>query len=186
MSGRSPPITAAVFVIDPAAVTMARTVNVAFVATPEPGASSAPIVQMPVSGTYVPCDALADANVSPAGSTSRTRTPVACCGPSFAAMIVNVTTSPTTGARRSSVITTATSALSPAVAVPVMGPAATDGTPRRALDKGLDLEQHVQDLEREYIAEALRRSGGVKVKAAELLGMSFRSFRYYMKKYNLK
>ena len=26
---------------------------------------------------------------------------------------------------------------------------------------------------------------GVKVKAAELLGMSFRSFRYYMKKYNL-
>jgi len=53
-------------------------------------------------------------------------------------------------------------------------------------DKGFDLEQHVQHLEREYIAEALRRSNGVKVKAAELLGMSFRSFRYYMKKYNLK
>jgi two-component system response regulator PilR (NtrC family) len=57
---------------------------------------------------------------------------------------------------------------------------------RPVLDKGFDLEQHVQHLEREYIAEALRRSGGVKVKAAELLGMSFRSFRYYMKKYNLK
>ena len=53
-------------------------------------------------------------------------------------------------------------------------------------ETGFDLEQHVQHLEREYIAEALRRSGGVKVKAAELLGMSFRSFRYYMKKYNLK
>src|SRR3954454_7267526 len=53
-------------------------------------------------------------------------------------------------------------------------------------DTGFDLEQHVQHLEREYISEALRRSGGVKVKAAELLGMSFRSFRYYMKKYNLK
>ena len=53
-------------------------------------------------------------------------------------------------------------------------------------EKGFDLERHVQHLEREYIAEALRRSGGVKVKAAELLGMSFRSFRYYMKKYNLK
>ena len=52
-------------------------------------------------------------------------------------------------------------------------------------DTGFDLERHVQDIEREYIAEALRRSGGVKVKAAELLGMSFRSFRYYMKKYNL-
>jgi two-component system response regulator PilR (NtrC family) len=51
---------------------------------------------------------------------------------------------------------------------------------------GFDLEQHVQHIEREYIAEALRRAGGVKVKAAELLGMSFRSFRYYTKKYNLK
>ena len=45
---------------------------------------------------------------------------------------------------------------------------------------------HVQHIEREYIAEALRRAGGVKVKAADLLGMSFRSFRYYTKKYNLK
>ena len=53
-------------------------------------------------------------------------------------------------------------------------------------EKGFDLERHVQHLEREYIAEALRRSNGVKVKAAELLGMSFRSFRYYMKKYHLK
>jgi two-component system response regulator PilR (NtrC family) len=53
------------------------------------------------------------------------------------------------------------------------------------LPQGFDLEQHVQEIEREYIAEALRRAGGVKVKAAELLGMSFRSFRYYMKKYNL-
>jgi two-component system response regulator PilR (NtrC family) len=52
--------------------------------------------------------------------------------------------------------------------------------------EGFHLEEHVQHLEREYIAEALRRAGGVKVKAAELLGMSFRSFRYYTKKYNLK
>jgi two-component system response regulator PilR (NtrC family) len=63
----------------------------------------------------------------------------------------------------------------------------TGGSESRVLpDQGFDLEQHVQHVEREYIAEALRRSGGVKVKAAELLGMSFRSFRYYMKKYNLK
>jgi two-component system response regulator PilR (NtrC family) len=63
------------------------------------------------------------------------------------------------------------------------GPAAsTDDFPQ----EGFDLEQHVQHIEREYIAEALRRAGGVKVKAAELLGMSFRSFRYYMKKYDLK
>ena len=68
------------------------------------------------------------------------------------------------------------------------GTATSDGASLRppTFDKGFDLEQHVQLVEREYIAEALRRSGGVKVKAAELLGMSFRSFRYYMKKYNLK
>jgi two-component system response regulator PilR (NtrC family) len=52
--------------------------------------------------------------------------------------------------------------------------------------EGFDLEQHVKDIERDYIAQALKRAGGVQVKAAELLGMSFRSFRYYVKKYNLK
>jgi two-component system, NtrC family, response regulator PilR len=51
---------------------------------------------------------------------------------------------------------------------------------------GFDLESHVQNIERGYIAEALKRAGGVQVKAAELLGMSFRSFRYYVKKYNLR
>jgi two-component system response regulator PilR (NtrC family) len=51
---------------------------------------------------------------------------------------------------------------------------------------GFDLEAHVQQIERDYLAEALKRAGGVQVKAAELLGMSFRSFRYYVKKYNLR
>jgi two-component system response regulator PilR (NtrC family) len=78
-------------------------------------------------------------------------------------------------------VSPATAAAAAAAATP---PDAAGARP--VLDKGFDLEQHVQDLEREFIAEALRRSGGVKVKAAELLGMSFRSFRYYMKKYNLK
>jgi two-component system response regulator PilR (NtrC family) len=73
-------------------------------------------------------------------------------------------------------------AAGPPVATSAAGGAGTSPLP----EQGFDLEQHVQHLEREYIAEALRRSGGVKVKAAELLGMSFRSFRYYMKKYNLK
>jgi two-component system response regulator PilR (NtrC family) len=53
-------------------------------------------------------------------------------------------------------------------------------------DGGFDLEQHVQSVERRYLAQALERAGGVQVRAAELLGMSFRSFRYYAKKYNLK
>jgi two-component system response regulator PilR (NtrC family) len=73
---------------------------------------------------------------------------------------------------------------------PVSGPAAPlDPTPASTptlAGARFDLEKHVQDLEREYIAEALRQAGGVKVKAAELLGMSFRSFRYYMKKYTIK
>jgi two-component system response regulator PilR (NtrC family) len=53
-------------------------------------------------------------------------------------------------------------------------------------DAGFDLEAHVKEIERGYIAEALRRADGVQVKAADLLGMSFRSFRYYVKKYNLR
>ena len=59
--------------------------------------------------------------------------------------------------------------------------------PAEALpESGFDLEAHVQEIERGYIAEALRKAGGVQVKAADLLGMSFRSFRYYVKKYNLR
>jgi len=52
--------------------------------------------------------------------------------------------------------------------------------------EGLDLEARVQEIERGYIAQALERANGVQVKAADLLGMSFRSFRYYVKKYNLR
>ena len=51
---------------------------------------------------------------------------------------------------------------------------------------GFDLEQHVQGVEREYIMEALKRSSGVKKNAAELLGLSFRQFRYLLKKYNIQ
>jgi two-component system, NtrC family, response regulator PilR len=53
-------------------------------------------------------------------------------------------------------------------------------------DTGFRLEEHVQGIERGYLAAALRRAGGVQSHAAEILGMSFRSFRYYAKKYNLK
>jgi two-component system response regulator PilR (NtrC family) len=64
-------------------------------------------------------------------------------------------------------------------------PAATAGE-MPALGDGFDLEARGEDFYRHYIALALERAGGVQVKAAELLGMSFRSFRYYVKKYNLK
>jgi len=59
-------------------------------------------------------------------------------------------------------------------------------SPDKLPASGFDLEAHVKEIEMSYIAEALKQAGGVQVKAAELLGMSFRSFRYYVKKYNLK
>ena len=57
---------------------------------------------------------------------------------------------------------------------------------RPALGEGFDLEARGEAFYRHYLALALKRSGGVQVKAAELLGMSFRSFRYYAKKYNVR
>ena len=35
------------------------------------------------------------------------------------------------------------------------------------------------------MAEAMERSHGVQTRAAEILGMTFRSFRYFAKKYGL-
>jgi two-component system response regulator PilR (NtrC family) len=57
--------------------------------------------------------------------------------------------------------------------------------PEQLPESGFVLEDHVQGIEREYLAHALQQAGGVKVRAAGLLGMSFRSFRYYLKKYHL-
>jgi len=60
------------------------------------------------------------------------------------------------------------------------------GAPLPELGEGFDLEARGEEFYRHYLALALKRAGGVQVKAAELLGMSFRSFRYYAKKYKLK
>ena len=73
---------------------------------------------------------------------------------------------------------------------PPRGAASGEGRPSRPPaeplpESGFVLEKHVRDLEREYLARALHQAGGVKVRAAGLLGMSFRSFRYYAKKYDL-
>ena len=57
--------------------------------------------------------------------------------------------------------------------------------PERLPESGFVLDEHIQNIEREYLAQALQQAGGVKVRAAGLVGMSFRSFRYYLKKYHL-
>ncbi|MFW5965869.1 MAG: sigma-54-dependent transcriptional regulator [Persicimonas sp.] len=52
-------------------------------------------------------------------------------------------------------------------------------------EEGLDLEAMVEQLERSLIEKALERASGVKKDAAELLGISFRSLRYRLKKYGM-
>ena len=51
--------------------------------------------------------------------------------------------------------------------------------------EGMNLEQHIREMERSYLLAALERSGGVRTRAAELLKMTYRSFRHYAKKYEI-
>jgi len=51
--------------------------------------------------------------------------------------------------------------------------------------EGINLEAYLEAVGKRLMREALDRCDGVQTKAAELLRMSFRSFRYYAKKYNL-
>jgi len=58
--------------------------------------------------------------------------------------------------------------------------------PKRLVEEGvLDLEKHMQEIERRLLEAALARSDGVRTRAADLLKMSYRSFRHYAKKYGL-
>jgi len=52
-------------------------------------------------------------------------------------------------------------------------------------EDGMDLEATLDALERRYLQRALDRSGGVQTKAAELLRMTFRQFRYKLQKHNM-
>ncbi len=51
--------------------------------------------------------------------------------------------------------------------------------------EGISLQDHLEAIGKIFMLKALERSGGVQTQAAELLRMSFRSFRYYAKKYGL-
>jgi two-component system, NtrC family, response regulator PilR len=50
---------------------------------------------------------------------------------------------------------------------------------------GVDMETYVAAIERNLLQSALRQSNGVQTRAAELLKLSYRSFRHLMKKYNI-
>ena len=50
---------------------------------------------------------------------------------------------------------------------------------------GLDMERYVASIERSLLESALRQSEGVQTRAAELLKLSYRSFRHLVKKYEI-
>jgi two-component system response regulator PilR (NtrC family) len=53
-------------------------------------------------------------------------------------------------------------------------------------DVGLNLTAHLDNLEKTYVVEALRKTDGNQTKAAELLQMQVRSLRHLLDKHNLR
>ena len=52
-------------------------------------------------------------------------------------------------------------------------------------EDGIDLDKVVGQIEKELLIKAIHASGGVKKRAAKLLGITFRSMRYRFEKYGL-
>jgi two-component system response regulator PilR (NtrC family) len=71
-----------------------------------------------------------------------------------------------------------------AVAAAPTGPAPP--VPGEIPAEGFVIEDYLRDIEKRFIVQAMTQAGGNMTRAAALLGMSFRSFRYYVKKYELK
>ncbi|HEY6005760.1 MAG TPA: sigma-54 dependent transcriptional regulator [Anaeromyxobacter sp.] len=53
-------------------------------------------------------------------------------------------------------------------------------------EAGIDLQAHIDGVERALIEQALARTGGVKTEAAHLLSLTFRSLRYRLAKYGIR
>ena len=53
-------------------------------------------------------------------------------------------------------------------------------------DEGLNLSAHLDQLEKTYLLEALRRTGGNQTRAAELLHLSVRSLRHLLDKHGIR
>lgn len=52
-------------------------------------------------------------------------------------------------------------------------------------NEGLDMERYIADLEKNMLLNALKQSNGVQTRAAEMLKLSYRSFRHLLKKYEI-
>ncbi len=53
-------------------------------------------------------------------------------------------------------------------------------------DQGINLTTHLENLERTYVVEALKRTGGNQTKAAELLQMQVRALRHLLDKHSIR
>ena len=51
--------------------------------------------------------------------------------------------------------------------------------------EGLDLDKHLQTIEKGLLSAALERTGGNRTEAAKALGMTCRSFRYRLAKFGM-
>jgi two-component system response regulator PilR (NtrC family) len=51
--------------------------------------------------------------------------------------------------------------------------------------EGMNLEAYLDGMEKQFLLQALEKGGGVKKKAAEILGLTFRSFRYRLAKFGM-
>ena len=67
----------------------------------------------------------------------------------------------------------------------VFSPAAPADAPRITSTDGIDLEAMLNEYESGLLKEALQAANGVKKRAAKLVGVSFRSFRYRLEKLGL-
>jgi two-component system response regulator PilR (NtrC family) len=52
-------------------------------------------------------------------------------------------------------------------------------------DSGLDLDAYLGSIEKDILLKALEKTGGVRKRAAELLGITFRSIRYRLAKFDI-
>ncbi len=75
--------------------------------------------------------------------------------------------------------------LPPALRVPPGAPQPQDGAAAKLPDAGLDLQSHLDAIERRLLEQALERAGGVKTEAARLLSLTFRSLRYRLAKFRI-
>ena len=66
-----------------------------------------------------------------------------------------------------------------------VGGGVSEVAPGSVLPQGVGMEGYVASIERSLLQTALDRSNGVQTKAADLLSISYRSFRHLMKKYEL-